>query len=327
MQRVSVLAKKSLIFVHRWIGVALSALFLLWFGSGVVMMYWDFPSVRADDRLERSPLLEPSRVRLSPAEALASLRISRSPAQIRLGTFDGRPAYRVRSGRDEKIVYADTGEEPVAVDSTMAARIASAWTGQPQTAVRTQLMNDVDQWTVQGPLRSLRPLWKFSWPNGEQVYVSGKGDVVQYTTARSRFWTYLGAIPHWFYFTPLRKHQPEWSRFVIWTSGVGTIVAILGIAIGVWMYSPSKAYRNGGVATAIPYTGQKRWHTIFGLFFGLGAVTWAFSGMLSMDPFPVRAGSEPRAEPDVPRILRGRFNLAAFQATSPREALAPLKAS
>jgi hypothetical protein len=87
-------------------------------------------------------------------------------------------------------------------------------------------------------LHSFRPLWKFSWPNGEQVYVSGMGEVIQYTATMSRFWAYLGAIPHWFYFTPLRKHQPEWRRFVIWTSGAGTIAAIPGTTIGMWSTRP-----------------------------------------------------------------------------------------
>jgi hypothetical protein len=55
-----------------------------------------------------------------------------------------------------------------------------------------------------GPLSNQRPLWKFSWSNGEQIYVSSvTGDVVQDTTRASRFWAYLGAIPHWMYFTPL----------------------------------------------------------------------------------------------------------------------------
>jgi hypothetical protein len=31
---------KFLLFFHRWVGVALSALFLLWFPSGIGMMYW-----------------------------------------------------------------------------------------------------------------------------------------------------------------------------------------------------------------------------------------------------------------------------------------------
>ena len=43
--RPAALLKRSLIFVHRWIGVALSVIFLLWFASGIVMMYWSFPDV------------------------------------------------------------------------------------------------------------------------------------------------------------------------------------------------------------------------------------------------------------------------------------------
>jgi hypothetical protein len=58
------------------------------------------------------------------------------------------------------------------------------------------------------------------------------------------------------------------------------------------MYSPKKRHRYAGAPTSIPYRGQKRWHTILGLVFGLGAATWAFSGMLSMDPFPQRTGNQ-----------------------------------
>ena len=39
-----------LIFLHRWLGVGLGLLFLLWFASGMVMMYWSYPSVNAADR-------------------------------------------------------------------------------------------------------------------------------------------------------------------------------------------------------------------------------------------------------------------------------------
>ena len=210
---------------------------------------------------------------------------------MRLNTFDGRPVYRFRAGRGEHIVYADTGEEQLDVSNEMMQRVASAWTGQPSSAATVEAVEEVDQWTVGGALRTLRPLWKYSWPNGEQVYISGdSGEVVQYTTTASRLGAYLGAIPHWLYFTPLRKHGPEWSRVVIWSSGIGTFAAILGIVIGIWMYSPSKRYRYADVATSIPYRGQKRWHTVFGLIFGVGAATWAFSGMLSMDPFPARTG-------------------------------------
>jgi hypothetical protein len=313
--------------VHRWLGVALCLIFLLWFPSGIGMMYWDFPSVSPADRLTRSPALDPTTVVLSPAQAAARLGAQPSPVQLRLNTFDGRPVYRFRTGRGETLVYADTGERQGDVSTEMMRRIASAWTGQSASAANVEAIEDVDQWTVQGALRNLRPLWKYSWPNGEQLYISqSSGEVVQYTTTASRIEAYLGPIPHWLYFTPLRKHQSQWSAFVIWVSGAGTVAAILGVIIGLSMYSPSKRYRFSGAPTSIPYRGQKRWHMILGLIFGLAAATWAFSGMLSMDPFPMRtggtAGGRRDEEGGIPRALRGRTEMAAFAARHPREALA-----
>jgi hypothetical protein len=42
--------KRALIFVHRWMGVLFCLLFLTWFASGIVMMYWQYPQVLAADR-------------------------------------------------------------------------------------------------------------------------------------------------------------------------------------------------------------------------------------------------------------------------------------
>ena len=90
--------KRSLIFVHRWLGVGLCLIFLLWFPSGIAMMYWDFPGVSPTDRLARSPELDSRTIALSPQQALAKVDISDPPTQIRLNTFDGRPVYRFRFG-------------------------------------------------------------------------------------------------------------------------------------------------------------------------------------------------------------------------------------
>jgi hypothetical protein len=171
----------------------------------------------------------------------------------------------------------------------------------------------------------LKPLWKYCWPDGKQVYVSqASGEVIQYTTTASRWAAYFGAIPHWLYFTPLRKHGHQWSQVVIWASGIGTVAALLGIVIGAWMYSPAKRYRSLGVPTSIPYRGQKRWHAILGLIFGLGAVTWAFSGMLSMDPFPPAPGGSRLGVGAIPLALRGGLELTRFTEKGPAEALRQL---
>ena len=51
---------RLLIFVHRWLGVALSVIFTIWFLSGIVMMYWSYPEISAGDRLQRAPRLDPA---------------------------------------------------------------------------------------------------------------------------------------------------------------------------------------------------------------------------------------------------------------------------
>ena len=110
-------------------------------------------------------------------------------------------------------------------------RIATAWTGQVDAPVAIEPIDDVDQWTIQ--LRGSRPLWKYRWASGEEVYVSqASGEVVQYTTPGSRVGAYLGPIPHWLYFTPLRKHASQWSTLVIWLSALGTATALVGIILG-----------------------------------------------------------------------------------------------
>jgi hypothetical protein len=302
---------RSLIFVHRWVGIVLCFVFLLWFPSGIGMMYWSYPSVTAGDRLDRSPTLDPTKVVLSPEEAAEKLGLQASPSQIRLNSFDGRPAYRIGGGGRgrgaARIIYADTGEEQKEVSSEMLDRIASSWTGKPMSEATKESPTEVDQWTVGGAFPRADedgrrpPFFKYSWPDGQQVYLNGAtGEVVQYTTVAKRVAAHVSAIPHWVYYTPLRKRQPIWLRFMIWSSLIGTIGAILGIVVAAWMYSPRKRYRLEGQPTGIPYRGQKRWHWIFGIVFGVATVTWTFSGLMTLGPFPIvqrLTGTGPREEP------------------------------
>src|SRR5438132_2763567 len=142
--------KRVAIFVHRWLGVALCLLFLLWFASGIGMMYWDFPEVTAQDRLARSPALDASAIVLSPTDALAKAGAPPT-AQIVLNTFDGRPAYRFRTRRGEAIVYADTGERQAGASAELMWRVAAEWTRRPARDATIESIQEPDQWTVQGP--------------------------------------------------------------------------------------------------------------------------------------------------------------------------------
>jgi hypothetical protein len=317
--------KRFAILCHRWMGAAFCILFAWWFVSGIFMMYWDYPDVSPADRLARAKPLDASQVKLSAEAAYATLKSSDAPRSIRLVTFDGRPAYDFRIGRSQAMVFADTGEQQDVFSPELNLRTAAAWTGHPASAASVQEVTEPDQWTLEGGLRDLRPLWKYSWPDGDQVYVSeNSGEVVQFTTRSSRLFAYLGPIPHWLYYTPLRRNGQLWSRVVIWASGIATVAALLGLLAGLMMYSPSRR-------VSIPYAGPKRLHHILGLFFGVIACTWAFSGMLSMDPFPAVSGGQGRGVGGgarIPGALRGkRPPLSGYSAKSPREALDQLGAS
>jgi hypothetical protein len=273
--------RKLLIVLHRWLGTGFCLLFCMWFLSGMVLAYWDYPVVTDRDRLAHAEPIDLSHVRLTPGQAYATLQLDGPPDSASLLMFDGRPAYRF----DDTLVYADSGEAQREFPPDLTRRIASAWVSRPAGAATVTALDSPDQWTVSGEFTPLRPLDKYSWADGQEVYVSEvTGYVVQSTTRASRLGAYFGAIPHWFYFTPLRQNGRLWSRIVIWTSGIGAFASTLGLIIGIWIALP---------AQRVPYSGQKRWHAILGLIFGLFACTWAFSGMLSMEPFAFSAGPEP----------------------------------
>ncbi len=212
MKRVRLVA----IFCHRWMGVAFCLLFAWWFVSGIFMMYTDFPEVSPADRLKHSPVIDPAKVRISPADSWVKLRRREQPAAVTLGMFDNRPVYRfagagggrggrgvrARGGGGALVVYADDGSVQTEFSDVQLLRVAQQWTGK-QSSPNIELVTAPDQWTLQGGMRNLRTLRKYSFPDGQQVYInSANGTVMPYTTTESRILAYLGPIAHWLYFTP-----------------------------------------------------------------------------------------------------------------------------
>lgn len=263
--------RRPAILAHRYLGIPLSALFVVWFASGIVMMYAGaMPALTPQARLARLPALDLAGIRVSPADAVAAAGLERTPAQIRLLTVLDRPAYRVGSAT----VFADTGEplEPLSgIDSRRVAARFSATT--PEAVALVGTITEPDQWTI-GLARQL-PLHRYRLDDGArtEVYVSPRlGEVVLETTRSSRLLAWLGAIPHWLYFTALRTQPLLWSRIVIWLSTLGSVLAVLGLILAVTQWR-------------VRYAGAMRWHYVTGLVFGVFTITWVFSGLLSMEPY------------------------------------------
>ena len=153
----------------------------------------------------------------------------------------------------------------------------------PSSAVRVETL-ERDQWTVPQGLNPLRPLHRIELNDaaGTELYVSARtGEVVRDTTRSERFWNWLGSVPHWIYFTPLRADPPLWHDVVVWLSAACIVSAVTGIVIGILRLRLRRRFRNGSVT---PYTGWMAWHHIAGLVGGVPVLTSIVTGWLSTYP-------------------------------------------
>lgn len=271
--------------LHRYLGIALCVLVVLWFSSGVVMVFAnDMPRVTKDMRLAYLTPLDLAKVRLTPADAYARADLAVAPARMTLTTLLDRPIYRL----GERTVYADTGERLSMLSAAAATAIAARFAGvaEPRAHVAGRLTVP-DQWTI--TQRRAMPLHKVAVDDDTKtvVYVSEQtGDVAMVTTRRSRLLAMAGAIPHWLYLAPLRLQNTLWRQIILWTSGLTCLLAVSGLAVGVAQAGRAIVRRR----SISPYTGWMKWHHATGLVFGALTLTWAFSGFLSMDPWGWASG-------------------------------------
>jgi hypothetical protein len=281
----------ALVVLHRYLGVALGLLMLLWFLSGIVMMYVPYPQRGESERTSAlapipwAPCCNFSGVTLAGGNLVEAAQVE---------NIADRPALRLRSGGAQLVTDLAAGH-PFMVGEAEASRIAEITAERiaasaPAIAPGEKIEND--QWTVGDNSVGRRPLYRFMLEDAAEtrLYVSSiTGEVVVWTTRDQRFWNWLGAIPHWLYFTELRRNSALWVQIIIWTSLLGTFLTVIGLYLGIARF---RAGRGGRVS---PYYGWFYWHHITGLVFGIVTLTWVMSGLLSMQPWGFlesRAGNE-----------------------------------
>ena len=204
------------------LGTVLSILFLVWFLSGMVMMYHSYPKVSQQQRMEHAE----------------TIGVATIPVNI-----------------------ADT-------------------------------VNEIDVWLIGAMPFSEYPIYHYALNDGHgsELYLSSRtGRALQITDRSSRFWAWVGAIPHWIYITRLRAtgRQP-WTDTVLWLSGIGIAMTLTGIIVGIRaMVQTRRRSSNAGARGLTPYVKPLfRWHHLFGLCFGLFVLTWIFSGFMSLADAP-----------------------------------------
>jgi len=280
--------RKLLIYSHRWLGIAIILMFLVWTLSGVVLMYYGHPQITTGERLLRLDPIDFSTARVTPAQAAANAGIK--PYRVRLSMYDGRPVYRItrNSIGNWSAVYADTGE----VLPNMGREQALKWMKQfvpefASTMTYDAYLANPDEFTRIPTLAGYVPLHRVAMndPAGTEYYISEKSnDIIQKTDRRSRILAFSGYILHNLFFFRQRIWWTPFLDFIAWTA---MLMALTGIVLGIWRVALKPRFRHKGVLSYTPYSSWMKWHHYAGLIFGLFSISWILSGMIPISTFPV----------------------------------------
>lgn len=284
---------RTLFLAHRYLGIAVGLVMLIWTVSGIIMMYQEYPEL---DELESRALLES--LSLEQCCELPARPVF-SEAGFRRAVLEmqaGEPVLRVYPIGQATLNYnLRTGRQLIDVDSRAAQQIADSFVARRYSGHDATLIDRIqnDQWTVYSSYNPHRPLYKYAVSDAAetQLYVSSRsGEIVQVTTGNERLWGYLGAVIHWLYPTVLRQHTTVWSQTVIWLTILGIFLTAIGLYIGI------RQFRRLCDGRHSPYLGMALLHHYTGLVFGVFTLTWVFSGLFSMNPWGALEGEGAGAE-------------------------------
>lgn len=300
--------KKFIIKIHQILGSLLSLVFLVWFMSGIVMIFAGFPHVSKEKLFEKQAFLSvKDSIKDFPSERFASAK------NIEIKKIGDTAFYLFEDADKNSIVLnAINLKIKLGFSQDEIDLLVSDIYGKHKFLA--EIINDYDQWIPWKHFNKYFPIKKYSLEDDANtvVYASLKtGDIVQETTRKSRWLARVGAIPHWFYFKFLRLNVKAWVSTVIWISGLGSIMCFLGIFLGFYRLRRRRHDAKRGVLFSSPYKKRwYKWHHIIGFFFGITCFTFVFSGMMSLTDLPKWL-----VKTDNKRSFRNEWNSDALNAS------------
>ena len=290
-------------------------MFFLWFASGIVMMYVEYPELTERERIHGLSPLDLDAIQFGIDSFGEQLPTDKETAEISIFNHLNRPVFQAQfKDRTDSVVFADTGErvQPTTrARAELAARIFAGNSGLGEDARYVKSV-EMDQWTVYGGFSAHRPLHQVALDNsrGTILYVSNSnGQVVRDTNAWERGWNWVGSTIHWIYPMQLRKYPDAWVNVVIVVSILGIVAVASGTIVGFLRLRTTKRYKNGSVT---PYQGIQKWHHLLGISFTLIITMFLVSGLFSMNPFGI-FDEQSSPLPQISRYEGGTLRLGDLQ--------------
>lgn len=292
------IVNKSINWLHKATGVTIAVFFIMWFVTGIVLLYHSYPRVTDTDRYEHmEALIKDEMPALSEIPGLSdTVAVQTLAVKKKLGetvwTLSGidykkdTPMDIIPVTEGEYVVSADTLTEPKSLTSQSLDSIAALWASATDIE-RIDTLHERGWWVMYERYEKSLPILRYYFDNADksEVFISEKtGEVLQITTRRERFWSWIGAIPHKLYFPFLRNDVKRWEN-VLLVGGLFCLAAALsGMYMGIY-YLIVNCRKNHRIGS--PFK-KKIWkyHHVGGLVFGVFLIAWGISGSLAMQRVP-----------------------------------------
>lgn len=262
--------------LHRVTGTIIAIFFMMWFVTGLVLIYHDFP--RLSDREVYSHM------DVLPDSIAVPAGLPQGLESLALKQFQGQTLVSY-STADTTAVQTLSGLAAAPVDFSTAMAVARKWGDAPISRVDT--LHERDQWIMYSRYKREMPIYKFHFDNSErsQLYVASRSaKPLQLTDRTSRAWAWAGAIPHKLYLPCIRGDVDRWKFWIT----VGALFCLVASVTG--LIAALVAWRRVHRATGRwknPYKKRLlRIHFTFGLIFAIPLIAWSISGYFSMQRVP-----------------------------------------
>lgn len=290
---------KSIRWVHKITGLVIALFFIMWFVTGIVLLYHTYPRVRAEDRYRHMAALDPNE--LPDIYSIPGLADSIAPKMLSVEKANGKTQWTIsglepdmgksddlkEGGEDVFVLSADTlFVSPRPLTSAMRGSIARVW-APDGNIVKVDTLRERQQWVMYERYEKSLPILRYYFddPEKSQIFVAhDSGEVLQATTRSQRLWSWMGAIPHKLYIPLLRKDVKRWEN-VLLVGGLFCLVAALsGFYMGIYYLVLNCRKNHHGVS---PFKKRIwRYHHVSGLVFGVFLIAWGISGSLAMQRVP-----------------------------------------
>lgn len=301
--------KRLLFLIHRWSGVVLSLLMLLWFVSGLVIVYSTQMTQNRAQQWARAESLQPAAGWLSLGEAWrrsaegrallsAGKRDKGSDAAIveaRLVRIAGTSNWLVEDSRGERFAVSATDGHLHSTSPDEALLIAGQWAPGDDRAAYVETLDNPTILRNQEALKPFHRIRLGDGAGGELLISARTGEVVHASSAVERGMYWAGNWTHLFRFLDLAGLGEQRVDVLLWVAAGAFVATLTGLIVGWLRWRPGwfgkATYAEGRVH---PYkVSWFRWHFWAGLLGGTLALTWTLSAYLNGNPWQIFSPANP----------------------------------